>query len=83
MRNNTPKRAAQIRLYNKAREEYMEDNNCCEICSGTQIVLHHKKGRRGERLMDKNFFMSVCNFCHNIIHTRPEWSYEKGYLIKG
>ena len=83
IRKISKKRSQQLTMYSIAREEYFIDNPTCEICSSPLIVLHHKKGRRGERLYDKEFFMSVCNADHAQIHAHPEWSYEKGYLIKG
>jgi len=83
MKKVSSKRAKQLREYNKAKAEYFEDNPTCEICSSPLIVLHHKKGRRGERLYDKEFFMSVCNADHAQIHAHPEWAYENNYLIKG
>lgn len=77
------KRAKQLREYKRVKEDYFYDNPLCEACGSTQIVLHHKKGRRGERLTDRMYFMTVCTPCHNLIHAHPEWAYENNYLIKG
>jgi len=82
MRKVSTKRQKQLREYAMVRREYFDNNPYCEICGDSNIDLHHKNGRRGERLTDATYFMSVCSRDHRYIHDNPEESYEKGWLIK-
>ena len=68
--------------YKKARREYLEENPYCQRCGKMATDIHHKKGRMGELLIDKTFFMSACRPCHIFIEEHPAISYEKGWSIK-
>ena len=75
------KRAKQNKVYSIARAEYLEQNPLCEICEKKADQIHHKRGRFGDRLNEKEFFMAVCMTCHNWIHGNPIEAYSKGYLL--
>jgi len=75
------KRAKQNKVYSAVRLEYLQHNPLCERCGKKADQIHHKKGRFGERLNDKDFFMAVCMTCHNWIHSNSIEAYSKGYLL--
>ena len=69
----TPRR----RRYLKIRSDWMRDekNGFCKACfvlhkPGINPLadLHHKRGRDGELLFDRRYFMPVCRPCHIWIH---------------
>lgn len=56
-------------IYLKARLEYLNEHQICEakkICNGASATeIHHKIGKIGELLYDKNFFLATCRKCHD------------------
>lgn len=85
---NTPLRKVSKRLssglakYEKAKKEYLEEHPACEVCCRYRItMLHHKLGRIGSLLYNKDYFLAVCNECHTMVHNNPKWAYEKGYSL--
>lgn len=80
------------KLYKKARREYLEAHRCCEAkLTGCMIPtlnyealglqIHHKKGRLGELLFDKRYFLAVCQNCHSYIENNPEFAISHGYSL--
>lgn len=43
--------------------------------------IHHRRGRIGSLLTDKNFFMAVCAMGHAWIHHNTGASYERGFML--
>lgn len=43
--------------------------------------IHHKRGRIGDLLTNKEFFMAVSPQGHNYIHHFTKESYEKGWML--
>lgn len=84
--NRTPKRAAQERQFHqKDKPEYLEENPYCEaklnVCTYQAIEVHHKKGRIGDLLNDKKYFLSVCRNCHEWIESHPKEAKELNLSI--
>lgn len=55
----------------------------CEICRwATGVHLHHKlrRSQGGTNTLDN--LLLVCSEDHEFIHSNPEQSYEKGWLIR-
>tara|TARA_B100001939_G_C16927365_1_gene612338 strand:+ start:1707 stop:2051 length:345 start_codon:yes stop_codon:yes gene_type:complete len=75
--------------YAKAKREYMHDRGSkkdyCERCEGKfgvdRLDLHHKAGRAGSKIYDKEFFAVLCRSCHDEVHKYPKQSREEGWLI--
>jgi len=55
-------------------------NGMADMCPRS-TEIHHKRGRIGELLLDKAFFMAVCAEGHKAIHHYTKISYEKGYML--
>jgi hypothetical protein len=80
------------KLYKKARLEYLESHKCCEAkltgCTiptvdyeSVGLQIHHKKGRVGELLFDKRYFLAVCQNCHNYIEQNVDFAISNGFSL--
>lgn len=80
------------KLYKKARQEYLETHCCCEAkltgCTiptnsydNTDLQIHHKKGRAGELLYNKDYFLAVCFNCHRYIEDNPYFAISNGFSL--
>jgi hypothetical protein len=81
LRPVSKKRARENRAYTRLREWYLEQNPACEICGKKATQIHHKRGRFGARLNEKEYFMAICMACHDWIHKNPMEAYAKGYML--
>lgn len=79
----TAKRAIQNKEYLRLNREYLEQYPVCEVveCHYKSNQVHHMCGREGELLTNVDFFLAVCQDCHDKIHDNPEWSRSQGYLL--
>lgn len=75
------KRAGQLAEYYKLRKEYLSLYPVCEVeeCNIKAIDIHHQRGKEGERLLDTNFFMSVCRKHHEEMTEHSKEAIEKGH----
>ncbi len=82
LRKVSAKRAAELRVYSKARKRHLEQYPYCERC-GTMFNtdLHHRAQRHGKKLNDTTQFMTLCRGCHDFCHQNPRIAREKGWLI--
>lgn len=73
-----------LQIYERERDEYMAAHEVCEVkgCGSPANDLHHKAGRVGSLLYDKDYFMAVCRGCHDYIHDYPKEAEKKGYIIR-
>lgn len=75
------KQKERLREYRKVRDEYLRENNRCEICgTNRELTLHHKKTRQ-YHLCDVEVFMTLCVSCHERVHREDKWARDRGYLI--
>jgi len=83
LRKVSKKRAAQNREYSRVRAKFLEDNPFCEAHDGYGLStqIHHMNHREGIRLLDRKYFLAVCDECHRKIHNNPLWAREHGLLI--
>ena len=75
------KRKNQNRDYSKLRVEFLRSNPFCGVCQQGATEIHHMNGRSNQRLIDTDFFLPVCRYCHKWIHENPESAREWGYLL--
>lgn len=78
------KRAVENKEYARLRKDYMEAYPVCEVveCHRKSTTVHHIKGRANELLTDVNYFLAVCDVCHQRIHAEPIWAENNGYIEK-
>ncbi|RLI48613.1 hypothetical protein DRO61_06235 [Candidatus Bathyarchaeota archaeon] len=73
----------QLRRYDVVREEYLNDHPICERCNEKHSdQIHHKKGRVGDLLTDKRYFLASCDTCHRWIENNPLEAIKMGFSIK-
>jgi hypothetical protein len=78
------KRKKQQAAYKVLREAFLKQHPMCGVfphLAATQI--HHTRHRENERLNDTKYWLAVSDAGHKYIHSHPEESYSKGWLIKG
>jgi len=69
MRAVSPKRAKQLRVYSQVRRDFLEAHQRCEYprgCYEPATEIQHRRGRRGARLLDTNWWAASCHF-HNML----------------
>lgn len=84
IRRTSVKRQAQLdEYYETTRPEYLKEHPICEVegCKNKATTIHHKKGRSGEMLLNKDFFLSACMPDHFYIEAHPDWAKAKGYSL--
>jgi hypothetical protein len=84
LRRVSSKRAKQLREYAVLRKQFLIDAPFCEAPGcivGRSSHVHHMNHREGERLLDRKYFLAVCEHCHRKIHNNPKWSRKHGLLI--
>jgi len=95
LRFRSDKRIEQWKIYKKAKIEWIKERIAldgylrCEWAGDglrcrhrANIYPHHKWGREGKLLYDKEFFMAICPAHHHVIHfVDPRQAYDLGYLI--
>lgn len=76
------KRKAALRVYAIAKERYLWENPICKVCKTDWArEVHHMKGRTGDLLTNRYYFLGVCRTCHIKIENNPKWAMEKGYKL--
>lgn len=68
------KRAKELKVYNKEREQFLIDKPYCGAklpgCLSVATDIHHlfSGKNRGEHFLDTETWMGVCRNCHRVIH---------------
>lgn len=75
------KRKEQNAEYAILREAFLKENPKCACCGDPSQHVHHRAGRQNDMLLEKQYFMAVCDGCHREIHDNPEWARQQGYMI--
>ena len=82
MRRCRSKRAKQKRTYAKLGRAWALDHPFCEVCRERPASqIHHKAGRVGEMLNKTEYWLAVCQTCHDKITANGKWAIEMGYRI--
>lgn len=77
------KKAKELSVYRKLRDEYMKKHPVCEYpgCHSTNITLHHMAGRIGLNLINIGNFKSLCMAHHRWVEEHPVEAKEMGLSI--
>lgn len=75
------KRAYENGRYTEARIKFLEINVLCVACGEKATEVHHKAGRENHLLMEKQYWISVCHGCHELITKDSAWAIREGYSI--
>jgi hypothetical protein len=62
-----------LAVYRVVRDEYLAEHPVCEFpgCNCTNVSVHHKAGRIGSCLINKDFFCSLCDPHHRFVEVNP------------
>ena len=87
LKRRSHRESQRVRRYDRARTIVMESaNGMCEAatrrCIGPAGQIHHRKGRDGDLVDDLDYLLAVCYACHDYIHSHPNESYERGWMIR-
>lgn len=86
LRRQSPKRAAQQRLYTRLRLHYLAEHPDCQIGPLRGLPqhpatdIHHQRGRVGKLLCDTRHWLSCCRQCHEWAHEHPKQARAVGAL---
>lgn len=78
------KRAGQMNAYRPLRDAFLAAHPVCQYppgCSALATDLHHKRGRFGERLLDKRHWATSCRFHNEWAETHTGEALAVGWLI--
>ena len=73
------KRRKDLETYFALRKEFLVAQKNCRLCDRTATDVHHRLGR-GRFLNAIETWMPLCRRCHMMIHAKPSWAMEQGYL---
>jgi len=84
--HRSKKRAKQEKEYLVENRLFLSENPFCQvkvshICLTTSTQIHHKKGRIGNLLLDKRYWLAICGACHLYIETHPTKAKENGWSL--
>jgi hypothetical protein len=85
MRQVSPKRRAQNDEYLKLRETFLKDRPQCQFplgCHKRSEVVHHMRGREGERLLDRSWWAASCVEHNDFAETRTGDALAIGWLFR-
>ena len=84
MRHRSPKRAAQMRAYIPAMRAYLDEHTRCEFpgCIAPSAVLHHRRGRRGARLLDQQWWAAACHAHNQFAEDETGAALACGWLVR-
>lgn len=68
------KRAAELRLYEKAKKELHTEDTTCQFpgCQRIDVTCHHSKGRMGKMVYNKKYLVWLCSEHHTFAEEHPE-----------
>lgn len=86
LRRVSKKRQSENRQYLKQRKAFLEAHPYCEACleegeARQATDIHHRNKRNGARLLDEEYWMSVCRKHHDWIHAHPAEARKLGWLV--
>lgn len=71
--------------YLPAAKEYIKKHPLCKIksavCTGKSQHVHHLKGRIGDMLTDKKYWMPACDKCNSWLEQNDLWARQNGFKL--
>lgn len=80
MRRRTPVRARQERDYLGRAATFLICRECAR-CGGGSSEVHHRKGRRGDALLDEAWWVALCSTCHRWVTEHPKAALLAGWSV--
>lgn len=85
LRRRSPKRARQEREYARLRAAFLAGHPYCESpldCGQAATEIQHRRGRRGARLIDVDWWAASCRACNEWAETNTGEALASGWLIR-
>jgi hypothetical protein len=85
MRAVAPKRARELREYRPLRDAFLAEHPWCQFpggCDRATTELHHRRGRRGLRLLDQAWWAASCAMHNDFAETRTGEALDLGWLVR-
>jgi hypothetical protein len=77
------KRASQLREYKVRRLLFLAEHRWCMRCHlRPTTVLHHRRGRRGLRLLDERWWAASCVPCNDFAETHTGEALTEGWMVR-
>src|SRR5436309_2719919 len=67
--------------YERKARAFKRAHPTCQVCGAPTQDVHHKAGRRGDRLLDDTKFLATCRPCHDWITTHHKEAVRLGYSL--
>lgn len=90
IRKISGKQGQRLIAYYRLRDQFLKENPHCSVCWDERGEdgwvypardVHHRSGRRGNRLLDVGTFLGVCRRHHDAIHRDMKWARQMGYCL--
>lgn len=80
------RRSQQESEYSKERLIFLDENPICKmkipgLCTIKATTVQHLKGRIGDLLLNKEFWLPACWPCHSYADTHPAEAIENGWAL--
>ena len=77
------KRKKEDALYQLERVLFLRqpENQKCPITGKPTTDVHHMKGRIGDLLLNKKYWIALSREGHKYVEENPEWAKENGYSL--
>jgi hypothetical protein len=84
LRAVSPRRARQLRRYSGLRAQFLESRPWCQFpgCEQRAVVVHHRRGRSGDRLTDVEWWAASCVEHNDFAETRTGEALTSGWLTR-
>lgn len=85
LRPQSPKRAAEQRIYLKRRAVFLAEHTLCEFplgCTEPATEIQHRRGRRGARLLQVEWWAGSCHFHNGWAETNTGEALACGWLVR-
>jgi hypothetical protein len=79
------RRRREEREFRPLSDAYLAGHKVCEFpdgCSAASVVVHHRRGRFGRRLVDVDWFAASCAFHNDFAETRTGEALRIGWLVR-
>lgn len=85
LRQRSSKRAEQMAVYVPQRNAFLAANPQCQYpegCGQRATQVHHRRGRRGLRLLNKTWWSASCDFHNEYAETNTGHCLTIGWLVR-
>lgn len=74
-----------MRVYTRRKTLFLIEHNRCEFplgCDMPSVVVHHRRGRFGGRLLDERYWAGSCHDHNDFAETKTGEALECGWLLR-